>query len=423
MLNLLTEDKYYRRFLFGMVLAGGSSFLLIFLLVWTGPLRSIWPNPGYIPGRDFKLIYDIVLSFSSGQGIPTSFYFPLTLFFYLPLNHLSFYHAFIVMTVWNLSMALILAIVAVKIVKYYGVNLSSGAMWILFLSYIFFCPATAELNSANINTMVACFIALFYYFLFIKQRNMLAALCLVVATLFKIYPAFLIIVALMDRRYKFIWAFLLILCLCVIASILLLGIPVHIIWVEFLLQFQGGLGLMWGGGATITGILYKSLQLIGVTEVVSSTTISVIWIAVRAMIVIALACYLFIILRKKDSPNYNQWIILSFSLFSVLMVSLPNHAWVYYATCLALPFILCIFCLKLSLFDRILLALSIAFFSFNTHIDNLAGFVGGAFGGFFHILSPGAIGNLLFLSFILVYMTKLKRGGVVDAIINRNSCL
>jgi hypothetical protein len=203
----------------------------------------------------------------------------------------------------------------------------------------------------------------------------------------------------------------------VIVSILLLGIPIHIIWAEFLLQFQGGLGLMWGGGATITGIFYKALQSIGVMETVPSMVLSIIWIVVR--IVIVLLCIL-LVLRKKDS---NQWIILSFSLFSVLMVSLPNHAWVYYATCLALPFILCVFCLQLSLLDRIILALSIGFFSFNTHIDNLAGFVGGAFGAFFHLLSPGAIGNLLFLLFILVYMVKLKRGGAVDETVNCNPCL
>jgi hypothetical protein len=112
-----------------------------------------------------------------------------------------------------------------------------------------------------------------------------------------------------------------------------------------------------------------------------------------------------------DGLERNRWTILSFSLLSVTMISLPNNAWAYYATCLALPFILCLFCLQLNLLDRILIALSLAFFSFNTHIDNLSEFIGGAPGALFHLLHPAAIGNLLFLAFVLIYMTRLKRGG------------
>ena len=426
-IEIFTEDKYYRWLLFGLVIAGGTSFLLAFLLVWAGPLRALFPDPLYFPGRDFQPPYDTALSFLKGQDPATLYfvYFPLTIFFYLPLSYLSFNQAFIAMTLWNLLMALVLAIVAVKILKYYQVSLPAGTAWLLFLVYIFFCPATAELTSANVNTLVACFVALFYYFLFVKQKNVLAAVCLVVATLFKIFPAFLILVAILDRRYKFVWIFLATLALCAIASVLLLGIPAHLNWVGFLASGnQGGPALTYGHNATITAILYKSMQLFGMAGEGPSILFSIIWLIVRVAIVILILCLLFPIFRKKDEGlDRNRWIILTFSLFSVLMISLPNTAWVYYATCLALPFILCIFCLKLNLLDRILIALSLAFFSFNTHIANLAGFIGGSLGSFFYLLHPAAIGNLLFLTFIVIYMIRLKRGGTADETLNRNSRL
>jgi hypothetical protein len=112
-----------------------------------------------------------------------------------------------------------------------------------------------------------------------------------------------------------------------------------------------------------------------------------------------------------------------FALFSVLMVSLPNTAWVYYATCLALPFILCIFCLKLNLLDRLLIALSLVFFSFNTHIANLAAFMGGAPATLFYLLHPAAIGNLLFMTFLIIYMIRLERRGAANETLDCNSRL
>jgi len=420
MIKLITEDKYYRWLLFGLVIVGGSSFLVIFLLVWSGPLRALFPNPVYFPGRDFQLHYDIAAAFSTGQD-PALLYFqffPLTVFYLLPFSYLVFYQAFIAITLWNLLLALILAIVAVRILKYYRVNLPAGTVWLFFMAYIFFCPVTAELTSANVNTLVACFIALFYYFLFIKKRNVLAALCLVVATLFKIFPAFLVLMAVIDRRYKFIWAFLATLTLCVTVSILLIGLPAHLNWVEFLSSVhQGGIALTYGHNSTITAVLYKSLQFFGMHVEGPNTTINIVWLVIRlAMVILLLFCLIPVFRKKMDDLERNKWTILSFSLLSVLMISIPNAAWAYYASCLALPFILCIFCLRLNLLDRILIALSLAFFSFNTHIDNLAEFIGNVPGTIFHLLHPAAIANLLFLAFVLIYMIRMKRGGAaIDA--------
>ncbi len=411
--RLLTEARYYRWLLFGLVLAGGFSFFVAFYLVWAGPLRALFPDPIYFPGRDFQPLYATALAFSKGQdpGSLSFVYFPLTIFFYLPLSHLSFYQAYIVMTIWNLLMALILAIVATKILKYYGIALPATAKWLFFLACIFFTPVTADLISANVNTFVAGFCALFYYFLFVKQKNLYAALCLAVATLFKIFPAFLILLAIVGRKYKFVLMYVALLAVCLISSILLLGVPAHANWIKFLFtENQGVSALTYGHNSTITAILYKSLQLFGIEGAGQNNVISIGWLVARLALIALTMYYLFPIFGKKgDAVKDNRWTILSFSLFSVLMISLPNTAWVYYASCLVLPFILCIFCLNLSLLDKVLLALSLAFYSFNTHIHNLAIFMGGTVSSIAYLLHPSVIGNILFTAFILIYMVRLSR--------------
>lgn len=412
--RLLTDNNFYRWFLFFLVLAGGTTFLAVFLLVWTGPLRFLFPDPLYFPGRDFKLHYDIAVAFLNGQdpALLNFQFFPLTIFYLLPFSYLVFSQAFMVITVWNLLLALTLALVADRVLKHYHVNLPSGTVWLFFLAYVFFCPVTAEITSANVNTLVACSTALFYYFLFVKRRNVWAALCLAVATLFKIFPAFLVLMAFLDRRYKFVLAFITVMALSVAASILLLGFPAHLNWLDFLSSVhQGGAALTFGHNATITAILYKTMQFLGINGTETNPAVNVAWLAFRSALVVLLLCYLVPIFRKNlDDMERNRWTIVSFSLLSVLMISLPNAAWSYYASCLVLPFILCLYCLELNMLDRILIALSVAFFSFNTHIDNLASFTGGALGTLFHLLHPAAIGNLLFMAFTLVYMARLKRG-------------
>jgi hypothetical protein len=316
------------------------------------------------------------------------------------------------MTLLNLFMALIIATLATKILEYYHIRLPAAAKWLIFLAYIFFCPATADLNSANVNTLAACFTAMFYYFLCVKDRNRYSALCLVVATLFKVFPAFLLLFAIIKGKFKFILAFLAILALCGIVSILLLGVTANVDWVKSLIVGnQSGWVLTWGANSTISAIIYKSLEFFGVKEAGQNIIINISWLVVRLAFVVLILRYLYPLFGVRgEAFRDNQWTILSFSLFSVLMISLPNRAWAYYASCLALPFILCVFCLKLSLLDKVLLALSVAFFSFNTHIDGLAALIGGAFGSLIYLLHPSAIGNLLFLAFVLLHMVRLKRG-------------
>jgi hypothetical protein len=416
--RLLTEDKYYRRFLFGLVLAGGISFLIVFYLVWTGPFRVFLPNAVTAPGRDFSPLYYTAVAFSEGKDPSTLnfIYFPLTLFYYLPLSHLGFYSAFFVITIWNLLMALVIATLATKILKYYRIRLPAATKWFIFLAYIFFCPVTAELNSGNVNTLVACFTAMFYYFLCVKDKNLYSALSLVVATLFKVFPVFLLLFAAIKRKFKFILVFLAILAVFGIVSILLLGVPAHVHWFEYLtVGDQSGAALTFSANSTISAIIYKSLEFFGIKEAGQNIIINISWLVIRLAFMVLIFRYLYPLSGMKGGAfRDNQWTILSFSLFSVLMISLPNRAWVYYASCLALPFILCVFCLKLSLIDKVLLALSIAFFSFNTHIDNLAGLIGGAFGSLDYLLPSSSIGNLLFLAFVLLHMVRLKwRNGAI----------
>ncbi len=415
--KLLLEDKWFRWFLFGMVLLGGVSFLLIFYLLWLGAFRGLLPVDVPIPGRDFSPHYQAAVAFSRGEGLSPPVgsyyfcYFPLVIFYYLPLSYLSFYPAFFVITLWNLLMALVTATLATKILSYYQVKLPATGKWLIFLAIIFFCPVTASLNSGNVNTLVACFITMFYFFLIVKDKNLYAGLSLVVAALFKIFPAALLLFAIVKGRFKFILVFLLILALCCVISISLLGLPVHVDFAKYLLiANQSTAKAATGCNSAISGIIYNSLAFFNI-QGTARNIINIAWVFIRLAFVLLILGYLYLLFRKREGAfRDKEWTILFFSLFSVLMVSLPNHAWVYYTSCLVLPFILCIFCLKLSPLEKTLLALSVAFFSFNTHIDTICTLIGGVFQSLDYLVPPSVIGNLLFLAFVLLKMVRLKRG-------------
>ena len=409
--KLLLEDKWYRWFLYSMVLVGGISFLLMFYLLWLGAFEGLLPTGIATPGRDFKILYNAAVRFSQGGSIPAAgyLYFPLVIFYHLLFSQLSFYPAFFVITLWNLLLALLTATLVTKILNYYHIRLPTGGKWLVFSAIIFFSPVTASLNSGNVNTLVLSFITMFYYFLCVKDKNLYAGLSLVVATLFKIFPAALLFFAAFQRKFKFILAFLLILILLCVISVLLLGVPAHIYFAEFVASYQSGQAM--GSNSAISSIIYNSLEFFNIPGT-AQNIINITWVFIRLAFVLLILGYLYPLFRKGgEALRNNEWSILSFSLISVLMVSLPNHAWVYYTSCLVLPFLLFIFCLKLTLSERVLLALSIAFFSFNTHIETMAAVIGGVFPSLVYLVHPGVIGNLLFLALVLVKIVRLHRTG------------
>ena len=407
--KLLLEDKWYQLLLGGIVLVGGISFLLMFYLVWLGAFEGLLPAGIATPGRDFKIAYDAAVRFSQSGSIPVAgyLYFPLVVFYHLLFSHLSFYPAFFAVTLWNLLLALMASVLATKILGYYHVRLPTGGKWLVFLAIILFCPVTASLNSGNVNTLVFCFVTMFYYFLCVKDKSLYAGLSLVVATLFKIFPAALLLFAAFKRKFKFILAFLLILILLCVLSILLLGIPAHVHFVEFVTSYQSGQAI--GSNSAISGIIWNSLEFFNI-QGTAHNIINITWIFIRLAFVLLIFGYLLWLSRTRGEDfRDKEWSILLFSLFSVLMVSLTNHSWVYYTSCLVLPFLLFVFCLKLSPFEKILLALSIAFFSFNTHIETMAAVIGGVFPSLVYLVHPSVIGNLLFLALVLLKIARLHQ--------------
>ena len=392
-----------------MVLVGGVSFLLMFYLVWLGAFEGLLPEGIATPGRDFKIAYDAAVRFSQSGSIPVAgyLYFPLVVFYHLLFSHLSFYPAFFAITLWNLLLALMASILATKILGYYHISLPAGGKWLVFLAIIFFCPVTASLNSGNVNTLVFCFVTMFYYFLCVKDKSLYANLSLVVATLLKIFPAGLVLFAAFQRKFKFILSFLLILILLGVISVLLLGIPAHLHFAEFVASYQSGEAI--GSNSAISGIIWNSLELFNINGV-AQDIVRVSWICARLAFVLLIFGYLLWLSRARGEDfRDKEWSILLFSLFSVLMVSFTNHSWVYYTSCLVLPLLLFVFCLKLSLVEKILLGLSVAFFSFNTHIESIAVVIGGVFPSLVYLVHPGIIGNLLFLSLVLLKIKRLHQ--------------
>ena len=325
--KVLLEDKWYRWFLFSLVLAGGISFLLMFYLFWVGAFEGLLPPGIVIPGRDFRAQYNVAILFSQGEDIwaTSNHYFPLLVFYHLLFSHLSFYPAFLAITLWNLLLALTASVLATKILGYYHVSLPAGGKWLIFLAIIFFCPVTASLNSGNVNTLVFCFITMFYYFLCVRDKSLYAGLSLVVATVFKIFPAALLLFAAIKRKFKSILAFLLILILICAVSVLLLGVPAHIYFAEFVAGYQSGQAM--GSNSAISGIIWNSLEFFNINGLVQDVA-QVSWIFVRLAFILLILGYLLWLSRTTGEDfRDKEWSILLFSLFSVLMVSHTTQGW------------------------------------------------------------------------------------------------
>lgn len=413
-----STDKQYHYFLYSIVLLGGISFLLMFYLLRLEVFQGLFSLEIPALGRDFQPHYYAAVAFRN-EGLPSPMdipypfcYFPLVIFYYLPLTYLSFYSAFSIITVWNLLMALVMAIFITKILTHYQVRLPAMGKWVIFFGIIFFCPVTASLNSGNVNTVVAGFITIFYFALCIKGNNIHAGVTLVIATLLKIFPATLLFFAIVKGKFKLIIVFLLVSTLCLITSIALLGLPAHITFAKYLLfANQGVEKAATGCNSAFSGIIYNSLEFFNVRGGIQNI-IHITWAFGRVAFVLLALGYLYRLFKKGGTAfRDKEWTILSFSLFSVLMVSFPNHAWVYYTSCLVLPFILCIFCLKLDYLEKIIITLSIALFSFNVHISTICSLAGGTFFTLNYIVPPSVIGNLLFLTFVLLKMARLKQAG------------
>ena len=409
--KLLLDDKWYQLFLGGMVLTGGVSFLLLFYLIWSGVFQGLLPAEIAIPGRDFKILYNAATRFSQGASVAEAgyIYFPLVVYYHQLFSHLSFYPAFITISLWSLLLAVIATFLAIKILDHYQVRLSTAGKWLVLFSIIFFCPVTASLNSGNVNTLVFSFTTMFFFFFCVRNKNVYAGLSLAVATVFKIFPAALLLLAAFQRRFKFVLVFLLILALIGVFSILLLGIPAHLYFMEYVAFYQDGKAA--GSNAAISSVIYNSMELLNITGTTQST-VNISWLFIRLAFVFTILGYLYPLFRTKAEVFRNkEWTILLFSLFSVLMVSLTNHSWVYYASSLILPFLLFVFCLKLTTSEKTLLTISIAFFSFNTHIESLSAVVGGAFSTLVYVVHPGVIGYLSFLTLVLLKIARLRQAG------------
>jgi len=405
--NVLHNDKTYRKYLFIIVILSGITYLLMNTLT----LLDIVPlmvRPGTLRiANDFQIYMESARAFLNGED-PYQYgfmYFPLSILFYVPFTQLHFNYALLLIGLINFLLLIITTIFAIKILHYYDVSLPKCEKILLFFAIFLFYPVTASATFGQANTIILCSLTVFYYYLITtKNSNLRPSLSLWAATILKVFPLALIYIAILRRKWKFTIIYLSMLSASCIASVLLLGIPIHIRYIETFFGFQN---FETPYNASLSAIFFGLLEFLNVSESVQNT-LGIAWLIVRIIFVVLILSYLYVLKVKKDCPSEN-WEILTFSLILALVIAMPDNSWFYYAMFLVPSYILYIFVLRLNGFEKSVVAISLIFFSFPMHATYISKIIGGALASLIYTTGLGVYGSLLFLSLTVYKIVRIKR--------------
>ena len=148
--------------------------------------------------------------------------------------------------------------------------------------------------------------------------------------------------------------------------------------------------------------------LLGCLHVPESETLRITWLTIRITFVFLIALYLYTHMRKIKEPMYvsKQTEILVFSLIIALALTMPDFSYWYYSLFLVPSYILYVYALRLTSFEKSLLAVSFMLFSFPMHAAYVSRVIGGALASAIDIAGLASYGSLLFLSLTLYRLHK-----------------
>lgn len=407
--NVLHNDKTYRKCLFIIVILSGITYLLMYTLLFLGifPL-IIWSGTLTI-GVDFHVYMNSAIAFLNGED-PYRYgfkYFPLTILFYVPFTQLSFNHALFLMGLITFFLLIVTSNFTIRILQHYNVILSKFEKILLFFAIFLFYPVTSNVYG-QANIVILCSLTTFYYFIVIKNGNIRASMSLWVATILKMFPLALIYIPILQRKWKFIIAYLSMLSASCIASVLLLGIPIHVRYIETFFEFQKIYPTHYYN-ASLSSIFLGLAEFFNTSESVQNT-LGIAWLIIRIIFVLLILSYLYMLKVKKIIifPS-KDWEILTFSLILALVIAIPDFSWFYYAMFLVPSYILYIFVLRLNSFEKSLVAISLILFSFPMHAVYISKIIGGPLASLICTTGLGAYGSLVFLSLTVYKIVRIKK--------------
>lgn len=172
-----------------------------------------------------------------GQELWPYVYPPPSLFFFAPLNWLSYELAQIIFLGVNHLLTLFIAYLLFKKL----LKIGNILYWLIALSYLYlFYPLAVTISYGQINLIVLSLILLFWIFLKQGRRPELVALPLTVAIVLKVYPLIFLPYLLLKRRFShLLWVFIF-LGLAVAASVFALPTTLWEDWQKLI--FSGGYG-------------------------------------------------------------------------------------------------------------------------------------------------------------------------------------
>ncbi len=408
--NVLYNDKTYRKCLFILVILSGITYLLMYTLIFLGIFPLIIRSGTLTIAVDFRIYMDSAIAFLNGED-PYRYgfkYFPLTILFYVPFTQLNFIHALLLMGLITFFLLIVTSNFIIRILQHYNVTLSGFEKILLFFAIFLFYPITSNVYG-QANIVILCSLTTFYYFIVIKNGNIRASISLWVATILKMFPLALIYISILQRKWKFIIAYLSILSVTCIASILLLGTSIHVRYIETFFEFQKIDPSYYYNSASLSSIFFGLTEFFNTSESIQNT-LGIAWLIIRIIFVLLILSYLYMLKVKKIIifPS-KDWEILTFSLILALAIAIPNFNWFNYAMFLVPSYILYIFALRLNSFEKSLVAISLIFFTFPMHATYISKIIGGPLASLIYTTGFATYGSLLFLSLTVYKIIKLKK--------------
>lgn len=406
--NVLSNDKIYRQILFIIILLSGITYLCMIILILLDLVPTLVGSHKFGIGADFENYFASANAFLNGGDMYSKGYVypPLTILFYLPLAYLSFNQGWLLMAATNFILLILTTALLIKILRHYNVTLTKSQKILLSFAIFFFYPTTSNFISGQASIAIIFLItAFYYYFIVAKDGDMGASISLGIATILKIFPFALIILPLIRRRQRFVTIYLSILVSTCVISVLLLGVPIHIRFLESLARFQE---ITPWYQVSLSRIFLGLPNLFNVSESVQHA-LSVAWRIFRGVFVFLILLYLSAVTVFKGKRSFtSEEEILIFSLILALVIALPDQTSLYYSIFLIPSYVLYIFVLKLSNFEKTLLAISLILFSFPVHALYLSKIIGGVFALLLETTTPAVYASLIFLALTLYKLVKTE---------------
>lgn len=346
-------------------------------------------------------------------------YPPLAIIFLIPFTYFEFNLAFILFSLLNLLSLFIISIFIIKILYHYGITTNSWEAVLLPFVILAFFPVEQSFTSGQINIIILLLLTIFYFF-FIKNKNFYANLFLLLATILKIFPIILVGFYIFKRKWNFIATFLAMLFISCLVSILIFDIPSNRHFIETLIAFQKETPGLNPHDISITSIIIRPFLFYDIPD---HNKFANLFAILKMLILFLIFIYLYVISLNTIYSASNEWEILVFSLMISLVIVFSNLTWYYFGTFLVLPYILCIYVLRLSGFEKILISVSIILFCLYplfspsapllrlileiTGVNNFDYYY-----NYIYTFNPLAYAPLFFLVFILY---RLKKGNALTA--------